>query len=320
MPIVKSNYKSPRYFFNGHIETIYPYLFRKVPSLRYQRQRLELPDGDFLDLDWLHSGRRKLIILCHGLEGSSTSQYMQGMAHYAHESNWDVLALNFRSCSGEMNRNLRMYHHGEIEDLTFVVNTLLSESRYDKISLCGFSLGGNVILKYLGINGGNIPLEVRSAVTISVPCDLQTSSKALDRWDNYLYTRRFMRSLKIKFGFKSKQFPDAVDMSEFDKIKTWEQFDNTFTPMVTGFQDAAEYYAQGSAKNYLAGIRTSTLLVNALNDPFLEKESFPVGLCENHKYVYLEIPDHGGHVGFWYPALDRSYTEKRALEFLNQQI
>ncbi|NND32267.1 MAG: alpha/beta fold hydrolase [Saprospiraceae bacterium] len=320
MPLQKSDYNSPVYFFNGHIETIYPYLFRKIPALEFVRERLLLPDGDFLDLDWLRQEGKRLLILCHGLEGSSASQYMQGMATAALNAKWDVLALNFRSCSGEMNQKLRMYHHGEIEDLTFVLNTIVANGPYRQISLCGFSLGGNVILKYLGTQGGDVPLPVRSAVAISVPCDLESSSRALDRWDNYLYTRRFMRSLKSKFIYKSKQFPNAIDMTGFDAVKTWEQFDNTFTPMVTGFKNAAEYYAQGSAKNFIPGIRTNVLLLNALNDPFLKAASFPIELCKNHSYVHLETPKHGGHVGFWYPSLAQSYAEKRALQFINQQI
>jgi predicted alpha/beta-fold hydrolase len=279
-----------------------------------------MPDGDFLDLDWLRSGQSKLLILCHGLEGSSDSQYMQGMAIAAQKKGWDVLALNFRSCSGEMNRNLRMYHHGEISDLTYILESFLPERGYQQISLSGFSLGGNVILKYLGTRGSNVPLEVRSAVVVSVPCDLASSSRALDKWYNYLYTRRFMQSLKKKFEHKSKQFPGKIDMSGYDKVRSWEQFDNTYTAMVTGFKNAAEYYQQGSAKNFLEGIRTTTLLINALNDPFLDAASFPTEICQDHNYVYLETPAQGGHVGFWYPGLGASYFENRALEFFEQQL
>ncbi len=302
------------------METIFPYLLRPVKSVNYARERLVLPDGDFLDLDWLVGGHKRLAILCHGLEGSSDSQYMKGMASVLHGKAWDVLAINFRSCSGEMNRRLRMYHHGEIEDLTTVVQHLIELGKYDALSLCGFSLGGNVILKYLGVLSSEVPLPVRSAVAISVPCDLASSSKALDRWSSYLYTRRFRRSLKEKFEAKNQQYPGTFDLENYHKVGSWHAFDSKYTTALTPFETAEEYYEQGSANNFLDGIRTSTLIINALNDPFLMRKSYPKDACEYHDFVYLETPKYGGHVGFWYPGLSQSYIESRAIEFMNQHV
>ncbi|MCB0667965.1 MAG: alpha/beta fold hydrolase, partial [Saprospiraceae bacterium] len=249
MPILPTpDYKPNLFFLGSHVETLYPYLFRKIDDVGYERQRLELPDGDFIDLDWVKKGADHLLILCHGLEGSSQSQYMKGMTLIANRQDLDVLCINFRSCSGEMNRKLRMYHHGEISDLQFVVNQIVDRDQYRYLSLCGFSLGGNVILKYLGTLGEEAPELIKSAVAVSVPCDLASSSEALDQWYNYLYTRRFMHSLKPKFEYKSQQFPGAINMEMYDQIKTWRQFDDTYTTKVTGFNSASEYYEQGSAK------------------------------------------------------------------------
>ncbi len=316
MPIITSSYRAHPLLFNGHLETIWPYLFRRFDTLPYARERWELPDGDFLDLDWCRQGARRLVVLCHGLEGGASSSYMVGMTHAAQAQGWDVLALNFRSCSGEMNRLLRMYHHGEITDLTYVLDRLVDERSYDAISLCGYSLGGNVILKYLGTKGANVPLSIRSAVAVSVPCDLASSSEALDQWQNYLYTRRFRRSLREKFEQKARQFPGVLDLSAYDSIKSWYRFDNTYTTALTEFESADEYYRQGSANNFLAGIRTPTLLINALNDPFLQSPSFPKELVAGHDFVYLEIPETGGHVGFWKPGEKQTYAEHRACQFI----
>lgn len=311
------DYKPSLFFLGSHVETLYPYLFRNIPDVDYNRERIELPDDDFVDLDWIQSGKQRLIVLCHGLEGSSQSQYMKGMAKAAVARGFDVLSINFRSCSGEMNRQLRLYHHGEISDLKFIINQVISNRNYSKSFLCGFSLGGNVILKYLGTLGSEVPSFIKGAVAISVPCDLASSSDALDQWYNYLYTRRFMHSLKPKFQHKSERFPEFVDIQGYDQVRTWQQFDNKFTTQVTGFKNAEEYYAQGSANNFIAGIRIPTLIINALNDPFLVRPSYPVDLCEAHDDVYLEMPKYGGHVGFWFPWYEFAYTEKRALDFFD---
>ncbi len=316
MPLINnSQYRAPKFLFNGHLETIYPYLRRNV-QFAYERERIHLPDGDFLDLDWRMDKFDRLLILCHGLEGSAQSQYVLGMARIAFEHNWDVLAINFRSCSGEMNHKLRMYHHGEITDLRFIIDRIIDKMDYREISLCGFSLGGNVILKYFGTLGEGVPAPVKKGVAISVPCDLASSSAALDRWDNYLYTRRFRRSLYRKFLAKEERFPGTLALDKYRKVKTWKEFDNTYTTQLTPFTTASEYYEQGSAKNFIAGIRRPTLILNAKNDPFLAPASYPYALCDGHSDVYLQTPLRGGHVGFWHSENKPAYTEKRALEFI----
>ncbi len=319
MPLEQTQKYRPGFRFLGpHVETIYPYLFRRIEGLTFERERVELPDGDFLDLDWSRVKGNHLLILCHGLEGSSQSQYMKGMTIAAQQRGIDVLCINFRSCSGEMNRRLQLYHHGETSDLSFVIDRILQEDQYRSLSLAGFSLGGNVILKYLGSLADRVHKKIRNAVVVSVPCDLASSSHALDQWYNVLYTRRFMKALKVKFAHKDQQFPGLIRMQEFDNVKTWRQFDNTFTTAVTGFENADVYYKQGSARNYLHGIQIPTLIINALNDPFLMAPSYPYELCRDHRKVYLETPRYGGHVGFWYPRLKEAYTETRAHQFMDQ--
>ena len=288
--------------------------------MQYERERVNLPDGDFLDLDWILRDHDRLLILCHGLEGGSDSKYIQGMAQAASDRKWDILALNFRSCSGEINRRLRMYHHGEIEDLKFIIDRILEQLNYRQISLCGFSLGGNVVIKYLGIHGDEVPVPVKNGVAISVPCDLAGSSRALDKWQNYLYTQRFRKSLKQKFIKKEEMFPGTLNLDKYHRVIKWVDFDNTYTTQLTPFDSAAEYYEQGSAKNYIVGVRRPTLIINAENDPFLTDRSYPVDLCRNHQQVLLEIPKEGGHVGFWHTSRRIAFSESRALTFLKEMV
>ena len=224
-------YKPPWFLFNGHMDSMYLYLLRKV-SIYYHRERVELPDGDFLDLDWREDHETDhLVILCHGLEGSSTSKYMLGMTQYVLQRSWNVLNINFRSCSGEMNRLLPSYHHGKIDDLEYILNKVLRERAYRHIHLMGFSLGGNVIIKYLGTHEESVDSRIKSAVAVSVPSDLHSSSAALDERQNFLYTYNFRRRLRKKLEDKNARFPGVFDFSKFDEVNSWWEFDTTFTSL-----------------------------------------------------------------------------------------
>jgi predicted alpha/beta-fold hydrolase len=288
-----------------------------VNGFDYQRERLDLPDGDFVDLDWIRQGHSRLMVLCHGLEGGSDSQYMKGMARTGQNNDWDILALNFRSCSGEINRAVRMYHHGEIEDLEVVLQR--KATRYPVVALVGFSLGGNVIVKYAA-RKGSLEGRIKTLVAISTPCDLASSSRALDRWQNKLYSRRFRRSLLKKFRKKVEQYPGMLDLSNYHKVKSWREFDDTFTTRLTGFRDADEYYQQGSANNFIREVEVPTLILNALNDPFLEDPSYPLEVSQKKENIILEMPEFGGHVGFWYPGRKTTYAEDRCIEFLHKVV
>lgn len=197
MPIVKSiPYKPSFYFRSGHISTIYPSLFRNVNQLAFERKRWTTPDGDFLDLDWSKIGSKNLIIALHGLEGSSDSNYIKGIIRIFNENKWDGVAMNFRGCSGEPNFMRRGYHSGETTDLDFVLNKITKEYNYEKIVIIGFSLGGNVVLKYGGEQGGNIHPKVKNLIAVSVPIDLAGCTVEIEKKKNFIYLNRFLKSLK----------------------------------------------------------------------------------------------------------------------------
>ena len=281
MPIISSSsYPGPPFYqFNAHLQTILPAIFRKVYR-PYERERFTLSDGDFLDLDWVDSDSRKLIVLTHGLEGNTDRHYMKGMAKLFAQQGWDILAWNCRSCSGEMNLKLRMYNHGEIGDIEEIIGHALRTKNYEEIVLIGFSMGGNINMKYLGVHGNEIPDVISKAVSFSAPCDLHSSVKKLDEPDVLFYKNRFLNKLKPKMKLKAQQYPDVLDFSRFQQIQKWEDFDNFFTVPINGFKNAQDFYDQGSAQNFLSGISIPTLLVNALNDPILTPECFPEDIAE----------------------------------------
>jgi predicted alpha/beta-fold hydrolase len=311
------NYKPPRLFFNPHIETIAPAILRRVKHVPYQRERIETPDDDFLDLDWLKNSSEKLVIISHGLEGDSHKPYMRGMAKAFSDNGYDVLAWNYRGCSGEMNRQLRFYHSGATDDLNTVIKFAITQG-YENINLVGFSLGGNITLKYLGENGINILPEIKKAVVFSVPMNLHSSCLKISEPDNIIYSKRFLRNLKSKVRLKAKQMPDMIKADNLHKINTLMAFDNAYTAPIHGFVDAIDYYTKCSSLYFLEDITTETLIVNALNDPFLAKDCFPIELLDGHKKVILETPTYGGHVGFTaYNKQKMYWSEQRAIAFIN---
>ena len=317
MPLIKkSSYRArPFYLFTPHMETIVPSAFRKVSLLPYERERITTQDNDFLDLDWIRNGNSQLVIISHGLEGSSDRAYMKGMAGIFARNQWDVLAWNCRSCSGEMNRGKRMYHHGVSDDLQQVVAHALAAGIYDKVFLVGFSMGGSITLKYLGENSKNLPKEVFRAAVFSVPCDLGGSARELSKKGNSFYRRRFLKKLGRKIEAKALQMPGLLNVEGYENIQHFADFDNRFTAPLHGFKDADDFYFHASANNYLPSIKVPTLLVNAKNDPMLPESCYPVEIAEGHPFVYLEMPEKGGHVGFSVVGSKTTWAEKRAFEF-----
>ncbi len=318
MPIIaNSTYKkTPRLQFTGNLQTLIPGIFRKVEAVNYQRERLELPDGDFLDLDWLPQQNRRLVILTHGLEGNTSRHYIKGAAKLFAQHQWDVLAWNCRSCSGEMNRLLRMYHHGEIEDIDLVIQHALQKYDYDEIALVGYSMGGSITLKYLGVHGDKLHQKIKKAAVFSVPCDLIESIRILEAPKNWIYRNRFKRMLSAKMKIKAEQFPDIIDFTKIKQVKKWEDFDSIFSAPVNGFNSTQEFYHQASSINYLQGIRIPILLVNAKNDPILTPLCSPTKIAKQHDFLFLETPEIGGHVGFCIPGDEFAWSEYRALEFI----
>lgn len=314
MPLIaSSNYRSPWGLTNAHLQTILPVLFRRVPRITRERERIGTPDGDFLDLDWNRDHRAEsLVIITHGLEGNSTNASVQGMAGAFHRAGWDTLAWNLRGCSGEPGRLLRTYHSGAWEDLQCVIKH--ASSGYRDIALVGFSIGGNLTLKYLGDHGAAINPAIKGAVAFSVPCDLASSAMVLESLINSIYMNHFLRDLRRKIREKAATFPGGISTEGLDRIRTFREFDGTYTAPLNGFKSAGDYWAKASSKPSLTGITVPTLLINALNDPFLGPECFPREEAEANPHLYLELPKSGGHLGFI--TLGKEYwSETRAVEF-----
>ena len=316
MPLINSIYRAKGIFKNGHFATIYSAKFRPIPKIAQTRKRLELSDGDFVDVDWSFTEEKtsKVAIILHGLEGNAQRVYVQGQGKVLIENGWDVAAMNHRGCSGEDNRKYLSYNSGRTEDLTELIHHILSTTHYSEISLIGFSLGGNVILKYLG-EQRLIPSQVKSGVAISTPIHLRGALERLINPENVIYSRTFVNDLRKKYKRKMTQFPDAMNAEELKKIKTLLDFDNLYTAKAHGFDDAYDYYERSSSLKYLINIRVPVLILNAENDSFLSDKCYPKAIAKDSDHVYLEIPQHGGHVGF-YESNSVYYSEKRALEFM----
>jgi predicted alpha/beta-fold hydrolase len=316
MPIVQSTYKAPYFFRKGFVSTVYSGLFRNVNGLQQERERIELTDGDFLDLDWSFAKAKtnKLIIVLHGLEGNAQRPYMTGTAKLFTENNIDAVCVNFRGCSGEPNRKYYSYHSGATQDLHEVVQHIIESKHYSEIYIKGFSLGGNVTLKYLG-ERDNVPSQIKAGIAVSVPCFLKGSALELHTFKNILFHDRFKRYLVERLKLKQKQYPDKLKIEDINSIKTLNDFDNIYTSKAHGFIDAQDYYEKSSSLQFLNNIKTPTLIINALNDSFLSPECYPVKEAKTNSNLHLEMPNYGGHVGF--VKLNKFYyNETRALDFI----
>jgi predicted alpha/beta-fold hydrolase len=301
---IGASYDRPKLLFNKHLETIFPALFRRVELPGFIRERISTPDNDFLDLDWLKAGSDKLVIISHGLEGNTQRAYIKGMAKVFFTHNYDVLAWSYRGCGEEMNKQLRFYHSGATDDLDLVVKH--AGSQYRNVFLVGFSLGGNITLKYLG-EGQQM---IKGAAVFSVPLNLKTSCEKI----GFVYAQRFLRSLKKKVVTKSKLMT-GLNITDIDQIATLKDFDDHYTAPLHGFKDAIDYYDSCSSLHFLKDISVPTLIVNAKNDPFLGDDCYPVNI--NNTFVHFEAPEHGGHVGFaMFNQNGLYWSELRALQFI----
>lgn len=310
-----NEYKANLIFKNNHLNTIYPTLFRKVNNIKYKRERIETLDKDFIDIDWSKVESKKLLILLHGLEGSSNGQYIKGMARVFNENNWDICAINYRGCSGEINKTQRLYHSGATDDVEYLIN--LIEKDYEEIGLVGFSLGGNMLLKYLGDGQYKLNSKIIGGAAISAPCDLKKTMESLEKKTNFIYSKRFLRSLKIKAMQKKDFLPNEISNESIKKIHSLKDFDDKFTAPIHGFKDAFDYYNKCSCKQFLKNIKIPTLILNALDDPFLTKESFPIEEVKENNNLMLITPKHGGHVGFS-SFTNHYWSEKKVLEFMTK--
>lgn len=317
MPVLaNSSYQPPNFLFrNRHLNTIYSSVFRKV-NVDYERETIDTPDGDFLDLDWSKVGSDKVMIAFHGLEGNAERSSIKAFVKKFNEGGWDGIGFNFRGCSGRPNKKLYSYHMGATYDVENVVQHVLKKG-YQKIALVGYSMGGNVILKYLGEKGEKVNPAIQKAVTFSVPCDIPSANIEIDKPHNFIYIKRFLRSLNAKIKEKESRFPELLKMRPAHTPKNFTEFDNAYTAPINGFDDAMDYWKQCSSGLGLMNIRVPSLLVNAKDDSFLSAACFPYKVAEQNPCFFLETPQFGGHFGFTSFHPSRHYwPEERAWSFV----
>ena len=315
-----NKYFNPPFLFkNKHIATIAPSLFRKIKGVDYKKIRINTPDNDFLDIELSINNSKSLIIIIHGLESNASKAYIKGLVRIMNNANIDALAINLRGCSGEDNRKFYSYHSGKTEDLETVMSYVLGNYSYSEIYLAGFSLGGNLVLKYAGERGDNIHKEIKAVVGISVPCDLKATAENFLRRENFLYQWRFIRSLRKKALKKIIAFPEYKHLEkEIKACRTFFDFDNIVTAPANGFKNAEDYWQQNSCKQFIEKIRIPALLINALDDPFLPEKCYPYKEAEKNPNVNIETPKYGGHVGFINRFLFNKelWHEKRVLDYI----
>lgn len=319
MPVIRSAFKPPCLLRNAHIQTVLPTLLRKVDGISYTRQRINTADGDFIDLDWSYSGEEEcgsLAVLCHGLEGCSDRSYMRGMARAFKSRGIDVVAYNYRGCSGEPNLKIKYYTAGATDDLQDVLNSIRAREKYDSIYLIGFSLGANLVLKYAGENGSDIQSDIKGVAAVSAPCDLRSSALELDKLKNRLYSQRFLKMLCDKVRGKAPRYPELAGI-DLDAIKSLKEFDDVVTAPMSGFVDAEDYWYQASCVRVLRETGAPTLIINAADDPILGPECYPYEEARDNANIFVEVPRWGGHLGFM-PGLGNVeyWHEKRVVEFM----
>jgi predicted alpha/beta-fold hydrolase len=299
-------------------------LLRRGRRPEVRRERVETPDGDFVDLDWL-AGRERgapLVVLLHGLEGSARSHYAQGLLRGLEKLGWRGLVVHFRSCGGEVNRAARLYHSGDTGDLEFIVSRLTSREPRLRVGMVGVSLGGNVMLKWLGERGEAAPAQVVAAAAISTPFNLAACASMLDRGLNRrLYTASFLSTMKAKLDQKAHLFGNVLDLSAAFKARTFAEYDRLVTAPLHGFADERDYWDRSSSAQFLPAIRRPALLINALNDPFMPASALPRTAVAKSRWLEAAFVNQGGHAGFLEGFAGRSsWAEARALAFLRRHL
>jgi hypothetical protein len=323
---IKQTFKPAWWLSNSHLQTIYPALLRKTPDPPdYRRERLTTPDHDFIDIDYCGTGNQPLVILAHGLTGSSQSDYIKGLQSALLKQGFRSAALNFRGCSGQSNNRARSYHSGETEDIHFLYQTLRQREPETPLGAVGFSLGGNVLLKWLGEQGDQ--LNLFAAVAVSVPLLLGPCATKLDNGFAKCYRDRLLKELKIYMHNKLQHLENIDQSQEAHKIKklgdlsainSFWQYDDRVVAKLHGFNDVHDYYRRSSSRQYLKSISVPTLVIQAVDDPFMTKEVLPE-LNEISPHVHLELTQQGGHVGFisgLIPFKPEYWLEQRIPEFL----
>ncbi len=320
MPIIISHFRTSYFFKNKHVNTVYRTLFTR-PKVSYTRQRIPTDNQDFIDLDISSVSSKKAALLIHGLEGSSQSKYILASARDFNNNGIDVVVFNLRGCSGDPNKRFESYHSGETKDLDFVIRYVLKNYLYNNISLVGFSLGGNMLLKYLGEKSGNVLKQITSAIAVSAPVDLKGSSMELAKKHNAIYMKRFLNTLVKNAIQKSEMYPEkSLNPGSIKNCQNFYDFDTCFTAPSFGFESAEDYWEKASALKWLTSIQLPTYFVTAKDDPFLSDSCYPVAIAKEHPHLFLEVTEKGGHIGFIQNFHKKDWLEKKMTNFMHKSF
>ncbi|HEX4045921.1 MAG TPA: hydrolase [Gammaproteobacteria bacterium] len=316
--VSETQFKPAWWLGNSHLQTLWPTICRRnIKNLTLRRERLNLPDGDFIDLDWVEQAEPSpIVLILHGLEGSIESHYAKGMLKAFAQLGWRGVFMHFRGCSGEPNRLPRSYHSGETGDVNYVARLLAEREPETPLAAIGFSLGGNVLLKWLGETGAHNPLV--AAVAISVPFELYKAVTRIQHGFSRVYQWYLIKSLRCRLSQKFQVSPTLFDPGLLYKVSTIYDFDTKITVPLHGFTNIEEYYSMASSRGYLRDIQVPTLILHAKDDPFMSEDIIPQP-SELSPKVTLEITEKGGHVGFVggkYPWQAEYWLEKRVPNFL----
>ncbi len=317
--IVDSDFRPPWWLKNTHLQTLWPVLFRRRRPPALRRERLELPDGDFLDLDWTPDQQGPLVVVFHGLEGSIRSHYAAGIMQALMGAGHSALLMHFRGCSGEPNRLARSYNMGDTGDMAHVIDMIKQRYPGRPVFAVGFSLGGNALLKWLGETGEHNPLS--AAAAISIPFDLFDAARRLDQGVSRVYQWYLLRKLKESMRRKQRLRGLNHDLPDLRTLKNFPDFDDAVTAPLHGYQGVDDYYTRASSRQYLGAIRRPTLIIHAWDDPFMSPSGVPEA-AELSQSITLELARHGGHVGFVAaarPPQGVSWLERRILRWLAEQ-
>jgi len=320
MPYGNSDFQPAWWLPGSHSQTLWPYFFHRPGKFEYDTERLELPDGDFVDLCWTQNDSGPLVTVFHGLEGGIRSHYIAGILNTIHNKGWRGVLMHFRGCSGVANRLERSYHSGDTGDIRYLINTLRSRHPATAMAAVGYSLGGNALLKYLAESGKETPL--RAAVAVSVPFQLNNCALRLEHGLSRIYQWKLLKQLRAKMRRKFTGQNGPVDIDKLAECTTFRRFDDAFTAPLHGFENVDDYYIKSSSRRYLRHIRIPVLLLHAVDDPFMTPSVIP-DMTELSDSVILELSEKGGHAGFvggslpWQPEY---WLEKRIPEYLYQYL
>lgn len=315
MPVIKTSFKAAWWLHNPHLQTLWPTFFRTRPALDLQAERVELPDGDFIDLKWSTNPADKLVLLLHGLEGSMQSHYVPGLIQTLITHQYKVCFMQFRGCSGEPNRLPRSYHSGATEDLDAIVKHIRLQHQTNIDAMIGFSLGGNLLLKWLGEQGEKT--GINKAIAVSVPFQLNDAAIRLKQGFSKFYQRHLITRLQNKYLEKFAAMASPLNL-DVTKLSTFHDFDDKVTAPLHGFKNVDDYYGQCSSRQFLKHIHVPTLLLHDRTDPFMFPHTAP-NLSELSASVSLELTENAGHVGFIEgktPGCAHYWMDKRITDWL----